>query len=248
MEEGKSTNSNEEKEIAEYQNSPVGSWVRGLELDLRLREFEISQLTQRNNFFMIFQGVLIAGFVQSQGTSAPIIYFMLTLLGVLISLMQIGMAGGAKYWQCRWEASTRSSELAIVEYLLNNKKLAIQTFTLNNSLLNKDELRRIEKWNSKNPNEKIIDDNGYIDEMVRKDIESSSKGCINWWVRELAILKKWSVSKIPIWVGGFLFLFWVVLFFNTFHFPWVNLCEKYNLCLSNLNFIELLPLKSEINK
>lgn len=243
MKEEKNNNLNEESEISSYQNSPVGSWVRGLELDLRLREFEISQLTQRNNFFMIFQGVLIAGFVQSQGTSAPIIYFMLTLLGLFVSLMQIGMAGGAKYWQCRWEASTRSSELAIVRHLLRHNKMAIQTFTLNHSLLHKDEVESIKEWNSKYPLEAIINDEGYIHEMVKKDVENSSKGCINWWVRELAILPKWSVSKIPIWVGGFLFLFWLVLFLYTFRFPWLNICEQYKFCFSDFNFIKLVPFK-----
>lgn len=38
--------------VAEAEN-PVDSRVKGLELDLHLREFEINQLTQRNNFFML---------------------------------------------------------------------------------------------------------------------------------------------------------------------------------------------------
>jgi len=88
--------------IADALNSPVANRVRGLELDLRLREFEISQLTQRNNFFMIFQGVMIGGLIQSQGLAAPILTSMTSLLGMAVSILQIGMAGGAKYWQSRW--------------------------------------------------------------------------------------------------------------------------------------------------
>ena len=45
--------------------SPVGSATSKFDLDIRLREFEINQLTQRNNFFMILQGVMIAGIAQS---------------------------------------------------------------------------------------------------------------------------------------------------------------------------------------
>src|SRR5450830_1129109 len=34
-------------------------------LCVEMRNFEITQLTHRNNFFMIFQGVLLSGVVQS---------------------------------------------------------------------------------------------------------------------------------------------------------------------------------------
>lgn len=211
-------------EIEDFQNNPVGSRSKGLELDLRLREFEITQLTQRNNFFMIFQGVLIAGLVQSLGNAAPIIYFLLSILGFAISILQIGMAGGAKYWQCRWEASTRSSEIAIVLELLEKNKLAVQTFTLSNELLTEDEKRKIDEWNNKQTcdSEKIISDSKYIDEIVVKDINAGKKGIrknLDYWVRKFAILPKWSVSRIPIWVGGFLSVFWFFVLFNVVSFP-----------------------------
>jgi hypothetical protein len=72
------------------------------DIALRMREFEINQLTQRNNFFMIFQGVLFAGLVQSSH-STPVVSLMVCVAGFIVALFQIGMASGAKFWQEYWE-------------------------------------------------------------------------------------------------------------------------------------------------
>lgn len=205
--------------------NPVGSRAKGLELDLHLREFEINQLTQRNNFFMIFQGVLIAGIVQSQGTAAPIITFGISLLGMATSVFQIGMAGGSKYWQSRWEASTRSSEIAIVLQLVKEGKLAVQTFTHDSALLTSDEIRQIADWNTaqSNDEEKIIDMADHIRMIVMADVNAGRKkpvrGRLDWWVSKWAIEPKWSVSRIPIWMGGSLLLFWFVIALHSVHIP-----------------------------
>ena len=63
-------------------------------LCIETRNFEITQLINRNNFFMIFQGVLLAGTMQSSGSIA-IVSFLVCLCGLLISLLQTGMACGA---------------------------------------------------------------------------------------------------------------------------------------------------------
>lgn len=226
-------------------DNAVGSRAKGLELDLRLREFEINQLTQRNNFFMIFQGVLIAGLVQSQGTAAPLITFGMSLLGVATSVLQIGMAGGAKYWQSRWEASTRSSEIAIVLELLRQNKLAVQTFTHDSTVLTKDEREQIKKWNSQqsDPGDHITDDPTFIRKIVQADIESGGedgwRNAADWWVREFAIMPKWSVSRIPIWVGAALLIFWTVIALHTIRLPGLNL-EPFA-----PTWFELTPLKPE---
>ncbi|MGB7650960.1 MAG: hypothetical protein WBL62_07180 [Gallionella sp.] len=75
---------------------------------LEMRKFEITQLAQRNNFFMIFQGVMLAGVIQSSH-AIPVVSFLVCVAGVLISLFQIGMASGAKYWQEYWEAQLSQS-------------------------------------------------------------------------------------------------------------------------------------------
>ncbi|WP_431065252.1 hypothetical protein [Methylotuvimicrobium sp.] len=70
------------------------------EVALQMREFEITQLAQRNNFFMIFQGVLLAGVIQS-AHSIAVVSFLGCVAGFSISLFQVGMASGAKYWQAK---------------------------------------------------------------------------------------------------------------------------------------------------
>jgi len=226
-------------------DNAVGSRARGLELDLRLREFEISQLTQRNNFFMIFQGVLIAGLVQSQGTAAPLITFSMSLLGVATSTLQIGMAGGAKYWQSRWEASTRSSEIALVLALLRQGKLAVQTFTHDSRLLTEEERNQIKKWNDQHttPEDQIKDDPNFIKNVVLADIQADRTrgffGFIDWWVRRFAIEPKWSVSRIPIWVGAMLLVFWAVIALHSFRLPLIDI----DIC--SPAWFELTPLKRD---
>jgi hypothetical protein len=80
-------------------------------LTIETRNFEINQLSSRNNFFMIFQGVLIAGLLQgSNGTPRPIVIFMVCCCGFFVSLMQTGMASGAKFWQGVWEAELAATE------------------------------------------------------------------------------------------------------------------------------------------
>lgn len=216
------------KDKENLSDNAVGSRARGLELDLRLREFEISQLTQRNNFFMIFQGVLIAGLVQSQGTAAPLITFSMSLLGVATSVLQIGMAGGAKYWQSRWEASTRSSEIAIVLALLKQDKLAVQTFTHDSTLLTAEEQKQIQEWNAQHPDHEdhITDDPAFIENVVLADIRAGRRRGFrryaDWWVQRFAIAPKWSVSRIPIWVGAMLFVFWAAIASHSIRVPGID--------------------------
>lgn len=229
-------------------NSPVGSWSRGFELDLRLREFEINQLTQRNNFFMIFQGVLIAGLVQSQGTAAPVVTFAMCALGVGVSLLQIGMAGGAKYWQSRWEAATRSSEIALILELVKKNRLAIHTFTHDMSLLSKEEREQVKKWNEtqSKPENQITDAPELIRSIVLRDIEAGKDGLrssLDWWVRRFAIAPQWSVSRIPIWTAGVLFAFWTIVLLHTIHLPWL---EADSDLLESI--VQIVPLKDEPNQ
>lgn len=236
-------NATEDKET--LSDNAVGSRAKGLDLDLRLREFEISQLTQRNNFFMIFQGVLIAGLVQSQGTAAPLITFSMSLLGVATSALQIGMAGGAKYWQSRWEASTRSSEIALVLALLKQGKLAVQTFTHDSTLLTEEERKQIKEWNDQqSDSDKLIsDDHAFIHNVVMADIEAGRRGGFrryaDWWVRRFAIEPKWSVSRIPIWIGAMLLVFWAVIASHSIRLPGIDL-ESFEPA-----WFELTPLKHD---
>ncbi len=230
----------------DLQDNPVGNRARGFELDLRLREFEINQLTQRNNFFMIFQGVLVAGLIQSHGIAAPVITFCVSALGFATSLLQVGMAGGAKYWQSRWEAATRSSEIALVLELIKKNKLAVQTFTHDSSVLSKSEREQIKQWNVNHPDpyDAITDDPSHIHSVVLADIQSGAKRnlrrSLDWWVRKFAIAPKWSVSRIPIWIAALLLVFWLTILANTVHIRGIDLEQYFP------KVIELVPLKAEV--
>lgn len=81
-------------------------------LCIEVRNFEVNQLVARNNFFMVFQGVLLAGLAQASASAPPVVVFMICLVGVIASLMQAFMAAGAKYWQERWEAALEDAERA----------------------------------------------------------------------------------------------------------------------------------------
>lgn len=70
---------------------------------IETRNFEINQLIQRNNFFMLFQGVLLAAALQNQA-SKPFVEFAICICGVFVSGYQLQMASGAKFWQEWWES------------------------------------------------------------------------------------------------------------------------------------------------
>ena len=223
--------------------SPVGNWADGFALDLHLREFEISQLTQRNNFFMIFQGVLISGLLVSEGNALPLINFSVSLLGVMVSLFQVGMAGGAKYWQSRWESATRSSEVNLTMTLVKEGLPAIRTFTHDFSSLTDEERAQFGEWNSQKPDDQILHKSNEIQKRVQEDIASRGnlytiRGCLDWWVRKLAIEPRWSVSRIPIWVGAALMIFWLFVWLHTWSL------ENFDLFRLFSNLIVLTPLSS----
>lgn len=196
---------------------------RVYELALKQREFEISQLTQRNNFFMIFQGVLIAGLVQSQGTAAPLIYFMLCFTGMVISIFQIGMAGGAKYWQIRWEVAVKDLELHLLEALKDHPRRMHQLFTADAKHLDSEGRKRLEAINQSpaRRHDPLKTKKGVVQGWVEKDLDGGRHRFFNRWMVHWAVKKKWSVSKIPLWVGFILFIFWAVLWANT-----VTICGR----------------------
>lgn len=89
-----------------------GSPICNFKIALRMRDFEITQLAQRNNFVMVFQGVLFAGVIQSDH-SHPVVSFLVCVAGLLASIFQVGMACGAKFWQEYWEQMLSNYEAEI---------------------------------------------------------------------------------------------------------------------------------------
>lgn len=98
------------------QEQPIPEEIKDVyRLAIAARDFEITQLVQRNNFFMIFQGVLLAGLLQASnnGHITAVVAFLVCLAGLLISILQFFMASGAKFWQERWEQAVETAEVKL---------------------------------------------------------------------------------------------------------------------------------------
>lgn len=152
---------------------------------LETRNFEITQLVQRNNFFMIFQGVAFAGLAQSTHT-IPVVSFMLCLAGLLVSIYQTGMASGAKFWQEYWEAALSNIETNLLKHISDSdqeRRLLLSLFH---------------------------DDQEIYNKMVKSSLRCN--GCS--WTGKL-IMMRFSVSKIPILVGVSLSIIWFLLLLCT---------------------------------
>lgn len=97
------------------------------------RDFEIEQLVQRNNFFMIFQGVLMAGLLQAAGNGKiiPIVAFLVSIAGFGAACLQVCMAAGAKFWQERWEYAVEEAERILISEIGNfpNREAIYEVFT-----------------------------------------------------------------------------------------------------------------------
>jgi hypothetical protein len=154
------------------------------QIALQKRDFEITQLVQRNNFFMIFQGVLFAGIMQSTH-SKPFITFLVCLVGFLISIYQTGMASGAKFWQEYWEEALKKIEARLLVHIGS-----------------KDSSRN-EIWSLFHDREAIYS------EVVNRRMHAHKNSFFSptSWL----VMKRFSVSRIPIYVGISLSLVWLCM-------------------------------------
>jgi hypothetical protein len=100
--------------MSENNNERLESLKSLYEISISTRNFEISQLIQRNNFFMIFQGVLLASVIQSEN-SRPLVEFIICATGLTVSFYQMQMASGAKFWQEWWESRVEHFEKLLCE-------------------------------------------------------------------------------------------------------------------------------------
>jgi len=155
------------------------------QIALETRNFEISQLVQRNNFFMIFQGVLFAGIVQSSHAK-PVVSFLVCLAGLLVSFYQVRMAAGAKFWQEYWEATLQLTEKELVGDLPQQHIGGRKLFHL------------------------FHEEDHVYSEMVDRRLKSKGFGL----TRHL-VMKRFSVSRVPIYVAIVLTMIWGMLLLCT---------------------------------
>lgn len=154
-------------------------------ISLESRNFEITQLVQRNNFFMVFQGMIFMGLIQSAHT-VPVVSFMICVVGLVSSIFQARMAAGAKFWQEYWEATLTRLEQ---ELLLKIRDTTEERRCLYALFHNKQE-----RYNT----------------IVREKIGGKNSSFIN-----KMIMDRHSVSRIPIYVAIALGLIWFLLMLCT---------------------------------
>ncbi|MCV6798524.1 hypothetical protein OII53_22175 [Achromobacter ruhlandii] len=163
-----------------------GAALKGLfTVALETRNFEISQLVQRNNFFMIFQGVLLAGMIQSSHTK-PVVSFLVCLAGFAVSFYQVRMAAGAKFWQEYWEAVLQDIDKEL------NKHLSIP------------EARTGKLFH-------LFHEDDHIYGKMVKDRLSRRGFCLTGFL----VMKRYSVSRVPIYVAIALAFVWALLLLCT---------------------------------
>ncbi|WP_411688463.1 hypothetical protein [Acinetobacter indicus] len=171
---------------------------------VKTRNFEITQLVQRNNFFMIFQGVLLAAIIYSSNT-VPFVQSILCLAGLYIAYCQTNVAAGAKFWQEYWEREVYNAELKLKDFYSKDPsklddKIADFTdlFIKDPSLVFKQVARQIIKHPRTNHKWRKL-----------------RKFKYNIFNTNYLILRKPSVSKYPIHVGQSLIIIWAILFLST---------------------------------
>lgn len=163
------------------ENPDTDALKRLFNIALETRNFEISQLVQRNNFFMIFQGVLLAGVVQSSH-AIPVVSFLVCLAGFAVSLFQVQMAAGAKFWQEYWEAALQKMEEQLISHLTSQcdgRRHIVQLFH---------------------------EDSHIYEQMVRDRLMSKKFG-----FTESLVMRRFSVSRVPISVAITLTVVWFFL-------------------------------------
>ncbi|BDP35017.1 hypothetical protein ACEWAO_14480 [Vibrio parahaemolyticus] len=167
------------------QNSDEKALKHLFKIALESRNFEITQLVQRNNFFMVFQGVIFMGLIQSAHT-VPVVSFMICVVGLVTSVFQAQMAAGAKFWQEYWEATLTRLEHELLLQIHDSTEERRCLYSLFHN--------RQERYNT----------------IVREKIGGRSRSLVN-----KMIMNRHSVSRIPIYVAISLGLIWFLLMLCT---------------------------------
>lgn len=200
------------------------------EIAIKTRNFEISQLVQRNNFFMIFQGVLLASVISSNNTVA-FVHFMISLAGLLVAYFQTKMAAGAKYWQEYWETEVVIAESNLKNLYENNNSefQFIPLFNKKSKIIKKQVSKQLGKSEHQNLPRHLY--NSFIRDTFNSIFSTKN-----------LILSKPSVSKIPIHVGRSLIIIWILLLFSS-----TSLGDNYFASINGQKIFTGFPGKSITN-
>ena len=170
--------------------SKLKALQRVYEISVETRNFEITQLTNRNNYYMLFQGVLLAAVFSNQA-SKPMVEFIITITGILISFYQFKVACGAKFWQEYWELQASEAEKQLKEFTQTHysKYQFTDLFNIDSNHMRERLRTRMQLAKGK-------------ENLIEKIITNQ-------------ILKKNSVSRTPIYTAIALCLCWILLLLHT---------------------------------
>ncbi len=166
-------------------DNDVNAFKKLFKIALDSRNFEINQLSQRNNFFMVFQGVSFAGLLQSDH-NIPVVSFMVCIAGFFVSVYQTRVASGAKFWQEYWESSLSEIEKRMLREISqadDDRRLLLSLFH---------------------------DDHDLYGKIVREKLRCKGNS-----IAGRLIMGRYSVSKTPIYVGLVLSIVWFLLILCT---------------------------------
>lgn len=158
---------------------------------LEIRNFEIRELVQRNNFFMIFQGVLLASALQSSHSNN---FYSLAIFiaGAGISYLQMRVAAGAKYWQENWEMRLKNTESKLLSLLEKENRQMRLNFSEENNV--RTHFYSLFQGVSEEENKEI-----------KSRLDKKFK------LTNRMIMQKPSVSRMPIFVSLWLLVIWTTL-------------------------------------
>ena len=203
------------------------------QITIETRNLEIGQLIQRNNFFMIFQGVLFACMIYSSNT-VPFVQFCLTIVGACTSYYQMKVAAGAKFWQEYWESEVVLAELQLKKFFKEQKLTGFHPlFTKSMGKIKYQVYSRLK-------NEKLNENTG--ENEIEYDSKKHKFECFTHTNK--IIIKKPSVSKIPIQVARLFMIVWTTLLLSTIWYTNNLLENRY----FNENLLRGFPTHKEAAK
>ena len=218
---------NKDEELKERLKEEISELKSVYKLSIETRNFEISNLIHRNNFFMLFQGVLLAAVFSNQA-SKPFVESTICCMGIFISWHQIKVAAGAKYWQEWWEVRTSDIELTLkikMEKLTGSNESFISLFDFSET-------------KSKSDTEKKV-----IAKTYKKPLYTTKAPELFENISKTLISGRYSVSRVPISSGIILLITWLVLFLGTLGLTEsvMNTSSKYELCIRECNSKSDIP-------
>lgn len=170
-------------------------------ISIEIRNFEINQLIQRNNFFMLFQGVLLASALQTQA-SKPFVEIIICFAGVMVSIYQLQMASGAKFWQEWWESRVEHFEKLLSDKTGSEGRYFHELFDVSRDKVHETIKKRLSAHRGWSLSNALILG---VFSVGRAPIKVSIVLIISWVLLLIHTLDISNIADLPNFVKGFYF-------------------------------------------